>query len=156
MAPPLKSCFVIACTQMSTKSTSATKAQVAQRSTKTECVSELSGEKLAAFESYRAYDAFHPPTVRVLAFWALMTFLAFLIIVLLNFLDQYINGLWFLPPLCFLYILLCIARLWIQCEWSLWTAWRRGLKFEERLASRIPCLLHHLKMICLGICSRPR
>ena len=99
---------------------------------KKETVSEMSREKLVAFESYRSHDAFHPPTWRVLCFWTLISFVVYVIVLLLNYLDQYVNGLSFVPHLVLCYIFLCIVRLWVQCEWSLWTAWRRGLKFEAR------------------------
>jgi hypothetical protein len=97
-------------------------------------ITEMSGEKLAAFESYRAHDAFHPPSVRVVSFWVFLCVVIFLLILLLNKLDQlYISGLRLVPHIVVLYIVLCIVRLWIQCEWALFTACRRGLKFEERL-----------------------
>jgi hypothetical protein len=97
-------------------------------------ITEMSKEKLAAFESYRAHDAFHPPSARVVSFWAFLGVVIFLLILLLNKVDQLcISGVRFVPHIVVFYILLCIFRLWIQCEWALWTAWRRGLKFEERL-----------------------
>jgi len=93
----------------------------------------MSKEKLAAFESYRAHDAFHPPSARVVSFWVFLGVVIFLLILLLNKLDQLcLSGLRFVPHIVVLYILSCIFRLWIQCEWALWTAWRRGLNFEER------------------------